>query len=222
VTATWFVRGGGKVYGPLDSARLKQLVIDGKIDESTEVAQAAAGPWYPAGSVKGLFPQSAIGQNISHSPPPSPVAATSAAVPKRGWYRRWWAIFLVYPFLAFVGCGVVIQLTVPKETLAKWRVEADERNRKRADKQAADRVNIAKTPAARARGEEAGHQAGFLWAKVGKRKPERVVLEAAAALEAEKAIPSNKALVGSGSDEERLAYARGYAAAFSVGYDKAN
>ena len=30
----WFVRGGGKVYGPLDSSKLNQLVSDGKIDQT--------------------------------------------------------------------------------------------------------------------------------------------------------------------------------------------
>lgn len=73
MAASWFVRGGGKVYGPLDSAKLRQLVADGKIDQTTEVAQSQAGPWVPAGKVKGLFIQPPI---------PSPSAKpTPAAIP---------------------------------------------------------------------------------------------------------------------------------------------
>lgn len=218
----WFVRGGGKVYGPLDAARLKQLVSEGKINRQTDVAASATGPWTPAGNVKGLFPQ-AVSNEADNAPPSSaPAAAANAGATKPGWYRRWWAVFVVYPILALFGLGVVIQLTVPKETLDRWKAEADERGRKQAEKQAAEKVIGAKAAIARTRGEDAGHQAGFLWARVGKRKPERVVLEAAAALEAEKAIPSNTALNNSGSDAERQAYARGYCKGFQNGYNKAN
>jgi hypothetical protein len=221
-TNQWFVRGGGKVYGPLDAARLKQLASEGKVDRKTDIATNAAGPWQPAGNVKGLFPQASTNEADKAATPPAPVAAAIATSAKPRWYRQWWAIFVVYPILALFGCGVVIQLTVPKETLDRWKAEADERGRKQAEKRAAEKTTSAKVTMARARGEDAGHQAGFLWARVGKRKPERSVLEAAAALEAEKAIPSNTALNNSGSDAERQAYARGYSRTFSEGYDKAN
>lgn len=74
MTATWFVRGGGKVYGPIDAAKLKQLVADGKINQQTDVAQNNAGPWVPAGKVKGLFP-------VSVSMPPLPVAQPASNPP---------------------------------------------------------------------------------------------------------------------------------------------
>jgi hypothetical protein len=51
----WFVRGGGNVYGPLDDARLRRLVVEGKINETTDVATQASGPWHPAARVRGLF-----------------------------------------------------------------------------------------------------------------------------------------------------------------------
>jgi hypothetical protein len=57
--ARWFIRGGGKVYGPLDDTRLRSLVAERKIDESTEVAVDARGPWHAAGRVRGLFATSA-------------------------------------------------------------------------------------------------------------------------------------------------------------------
>lgn len=72
---SWFVRGGGKVYGPLDSAKLKQLVSAAKIDQTTEVAQTENGPWVPAGRVKGLFVQPPIAPSPAPAPRPSvPVA----------------------------------------------------------------------------------------------------------------------------------------------------
>jgi hypothetical protein len=55
MASQWFVRGGGKVYGPLDDARLRRLVADGKIDGRTDIATAATGPWHPAARVRGLF-----------------------------------------------------------------------------------------------------------------------------------------------------------------------
>ena len=89
MAASWFVRGGGKVYGPLDSAKLKQLVAEGKINETTEVAQNQAGPWYPAGKVRGLFetapvtPASAPAPQTyaapqPYIPPPAPIAESPA------------------------------------------------------------------------------------------------------------------------------------------------
>lgn len=79
MAASWFVRGNGKVYGPLDSAKLKQLVADGKIDQTTEVAQQQNGPWSPAGRVKGLFVQPPI--PAAPAPPPPTVKTPAAAVP---------------------------------------------------------------------------------------------------------------------------------------------
>jgi hypothetical protein len=106
----WFVRGGGKVYGPLDAARLKQLVSEGKINRQTDVAINAAGPWNPAGNVKGLFPASGSATKLPEPPPQGrvaqraedepavpPLAATgtvqrpenaSGREPFRNWYRR--------------------------------------------------------------------------------------------------------------------------------------
>lgn len=93
MAASWFVRGGGKVYGPLDSARLKQLVAEGKINEATEVAQNQAGPWHPAGKVRGLFdaapvtpayapaPQTYAAPQPYIPPPPAPLAESPAEDP---------------------------------------------------------------------------------------------------------------------------------------------
>lgn len=104
MASSWFVRGNGKVYGPLDSAKLKQLVTDGKIDQTTEVAQSQTGPWVPAGRVKGLFVQPPISPNPAPPPrapapvappadpppvvvsAPAPIVASRPAVKSRGGY----------------------------------------------------------------------------------------------------------------------------------------
>ena len=75
MASVWFVRGGGKVYGPLDSAKLKKIVADGKIDQTTEIAQNQAGPWFAAGKVQGLFAAS------DATPRPLPMSAAIATSP---------------------------------------------------------------------------------------------------------------------------------------------
>ena len=133
----WFVRGGGKVFGPLDSAKLKSLVAEGKIQKATEIAQSSNGPWHSAGNVKGLFaaaavPPSPLPLPIDAAVIPSQEATPSKTLQLRPWYRRWWATFVLFPFLAFMGCGIVIQLTVPKETLDRWKARAEEHRQKQA------------------------------------------------------------------------------------------
>ena len=73
MASTWFVRGGGKVYGPIDAAKLKQLVADGKINQQTDVAQNYAGPWVQAGRVRGLFVETTA------TPEPRPLSHVSTA-----------------------------------------------------------------------------------------------------------------------------------------------
>lgn len=76
MASQWFVRGGGKVFGPLDDARLRKLAVDGKIDETTDVAMCVSGPWHPAARVKGLFPPKAIPPKVAGEPPRAPISAT--------------------------------------------------------------------------------------------------------------------------------------------------
>ena len=87
MASKWFVRVGEKVYGPIDAAKLKQLVADGKINQQTDVAQNNAGPWVPAEKVKGLFPISIsmpplpVAQRASNPPAPKHAPVASAEVP---------------------------------------------------------------------------------------------------------------------------------------------
>lgn len=133
--SVWFVRGRGKVYGPLDSGRLKQLAASGKIDHQTEVATSDAGPWHPAGKLNGLFPSSrstlhsstplqsgSVSNANTDSVPPAPVAATISGPGQShekvgresfgDWYRRtvggWNVVLQVIAWLA--GGYVLIPL----------------------------------------------------------------------------------------------------------------
>ncbi len=71
-------------------------------------------------------------------------------------------------------------------------------------------------PKAFVQGEADGEHAGKTWA--GDDLPGIAGLESMAKNAAEKAIPSNTALIGSGSDEERFAYAQAFVGKFSQAY----
>ncbi|MDP1561411.1 MAG: hypothetical protein Q8M16_08450 [Pirellulaceae bacterium] len=76
----WFVRQGGKVAGPFDSERLKQLLGAGKLRDDAEVANDRNGPWHPKAKLKG-FESPAVSQT---QPPKTevvsaPVQAATAA-----------------------------------------------------------------------------------------------------------------------------------------------
>lgn len=52
---TWFVRSGGKVFGPFDTGKLKQLAAAGQVSTDSEIARSHAGPWFAAKTIQGLF-----------------------------------------------------------------------------------------------------------------------------------------------------------------------
>jgi len=80
----------------------------------------------------------------------------------------------------------------------------------------ADSGLAAAHPKAFVRGQEDGEKAGRAWG--GDDLPGMIGLESMAKTAAEKAIPSNTALIGSGSDEERFAYAEAFVDKFSQAY----
>jgi hypothetical protein len=96
----WYVQHGGKQYGPLTSANLKKLAVEGKITQSTSVRLGDEGAWIPASRVQGLFaavattptqpagkaatPQRAQIAAPPISPPPAPLVATPLARPTLG------------------------------------------------------------------------------------------------------------------------------------------
>ena len=97
----WYVEHGGKRYGPMTSAQLKKLAVDGKISPTTNLRSGSEGAWVPAGRVQGLFadgrapapsnaqrpaaaPQPAFAPIAPPAPPPfsAPAPRVATVVPK--------------------------------------------------------------------------------------------------------------------------------------------
>jgi hypothetical protein len=57
---TWYVRKSGTVIGPFTSMQLRQMAVEGRIDEHTPVGKDRAGPFASAGKVKGLIPHHGV------------------------------------------------------------------------------------------------------------------------------------------------------------------
>ena len=53
----WFVERDKEITGPFSSSALRSMVGRGEVKATTEVAQTADGPWYPAAKVRGLIPE---------------------------------------------------------------------------------------------------------------------------------------------------------------------
>jgi len=217
----WFIRSGEKVYGPMDAANLKNLATSGKITKTTEVAQAKDGPWHRAAIVKGLFPNDSV---VPTPPAPpgaaiapaasvqTPISTITARFHPKHWYRRWWAKWIVIPFLAVMALGLVIQLTVPQETLDRWEAEAKERQRQREASRPAP-----KPPAKDSKSKESppGFTFGFLTGAVsardGARKPSSDELDAIARRAAtQNNVPEN----------ERSLWIHNFKQAFWMGWRK--
>lgn len=213
MASQWFVRSGGKVYGPLDSAKVKALVSDGKINRNTEVSQAIDGPWHPAGSVRGLFPTQSPTTSPNEGPPAIPPSVPSdprTPSQSKRWYRRWWATFVLFPFLGFMTLGTVMQLTVPKETLDRWKAEAEERRQKRAE-QVGSTTGKSPTGKNTPPGFTMGFMTGALSARDGARKPSADELDAIA----RRSATQNKV-----AENERGAWIANFKTAFWMGWRK--
>jgi hypothetical protein len=270
----------------LDAARLKRLADEGKIDQQTDVALNAAGPWHPAGNVKGLFasPKAAVGGVQSETADSGIAATDNASSLPANQTRR--AARLAYPLIAIVACVALacwaalslsggataidarLAAAHPKAVARgledgeragrKWvgnEMPGDARLTAMAKAAAEEAIpsNVAligsgsdeereayaqafistfengyheemplKLKRARQRGENDGHEAGFAWAKIGKKQPDAERLTAAAENRAEEVIPANVSLIGAGSDQERREYVEGFVSQFSIGYRKAN
>jgi hypothetical protein len=78
VSATYYVRIAGKVYGAFDAERLKAFAAGGKLARDHEISRDRV-KWVPAGNVKGLFPAAQL--VVEPSPRPVPVEAIAAPSP---------------------------------------------------------------------------------------------------------------------------------------------
>ena len=89
--AGWWIRAGGRAYGPFPSERLPGFVREGRLTPETSVARDEAGPWLPAGrdpSLDELFAArppaarpAASAPAASPAPSPAPAAPRAAASP---------------------------------------------------------------------------------------------------------------------------------------------
>jgi hypothetical protein len=111
MAASWFVRGAGKVYGPLDDNKLRELVAEQKIDDGTDVSRSYEGPWVPAGRVRGLFPSDptpppyqSVG-DLAPQVPPDRKGVTSPSAPLKDvlFIHTWAGIGVIWGVVLFLG-----------------------------------------------------------------------------------------------------------------------
>lgn len=82
----WWVRAGGRAYGPFPSERLPGFVREGRLTPETSVARDEAGPWLSAGrdpSLDELFTLRAPPAPRQAAPAPAPAAPTAAPAEPR-------------------------------------------------------------------------------------------------------------------------------------------
>lgn len=68
MTATYYVRIAGKVYGSFDAGKLKSLAAGGKLARDHEISRDRV-KWVPAGNVKGLFPAQKLAEEAPRTAP---------------------------------------------------------------------------------------------------------------------------------------------------------
>ena len=67
----WFLRKGGKQYGPFTIRRLREFVDAGKVKPTTQASRDGR-RWIPASDVPGLFPEVVPAEGIDFGPEPEP------------------------------------------------------------------------------------------------------------------------------------------------------
>jgi hypothetical protein len=76
MASQWYYSRNGQKEGPVASEKLKELATSGQITPTNLVWKEGMAQWAKAGSIKGLFPETA-----NASPPPVPVGAASGPPP---------------------------------------------------------------------------------------------------------------------------------------------
>lgn len=77
----YYVRSGGKVFGPIDSVTLLAWAREGNVTPESEVRQSPTGPWVKAARVGGLFPTPAARPPVMPRPAKLPPVLPRAVPP---------------------------------------------------------------------------------------------------------------------------------------------
>lgn len=116
----WYVRVGGKVYGPYEMSRLQQMAASSEIARGMDVSPSGNGPWRKAESVSGLFTSVGVaparppdnprrpsdGTRAAHGVPPPQIAPP----PRPQDSRRRFMLVAMAGGLAFLAAAVLIPL----------------------------------------------------------------------------------------------------------------
>ena len=70
MSTRFYARISGKVYGPLDGAKLKRLAAAGKLTRDDAISKDGKTAWTPAGNVRGLFPPAELLPAVDQRPRP--------------------------------------------------------------------------------------------------------------------------------------------------------
>ncbi|QDV12039.1 Bacterial membrane flanked domain protein [Rosistilla oblonga] len=66
----WFIRQGGKSFGPYRSDKLKLLASEGRIESTAQVANDKSGPWHPVTRLTSLKLKNQAATNVMPELPP--------------------------------------------------------------------------------------------------------------------------------------------------------
>lgn len=137
---TWYIKRNDKQAGPLETAKIKQLALDGQIKPSDLIRRSDQETWHEAKSVKGLLIPDAtstvtqppqLPEQPNQEPPPLPAAKPGVAT--FPWYHP---LSLVIYALCFGGILFFAQQRqANRESIRKARnqVAAESQSRETAD-----------------------------------------------------------------------------------------
>ena len=123
----WHVVSGGRKWGPLTTAQLRQFAQRGMITNACKVSQGPDGPWIPASLVQGLLPDPVQPAGSANQPMPVALAVPTAPpaaspTPNDHGERLLWQgrPSQVVNMGTFILCGLFCWLVVPI-FVALWR-----------------------------------------------------------------------------------------------------
>jgi hypothetical protein len=120
----WLYSRNGKTFGPLTSAQLRQLVVEGRIGPKDLISRTGSDRWSAAGAVKGLFPAATLKsdtvEQVAIHPAESDLPAESIREDSK--WRTFASRFLV---ANIVLCGLVGLIKPPPAHIAAYNEAMD-------------------------------------------------------------------------------------------------